>query len=138
MRYALILLALSGCAPTVVAQTPAAPMDHSQHTMHGDGHIAGHEAPSIESVAARTSQRIEIFKSAELQYLGASMAYESLPRLDAAYLESRAFDALENFRAKTDASKTSPAEFLAAHYYYNYSIKELLDYVAEQKASAAK
>lgn len=123
MRYIFILLTLAGCAPTVIAGT-----EHSHHS----GHIGGHEAPDSKTVAAMTSYRAEAFKAAELQYQGAALAYESLPRLTSPHFEARAYDGLIQFRTKVSAPDD---EFLAAQFYYNHSIKELLDYVREQKTS---
>lgn len=117
MRYALALIAL--IAAPVAAQ-------HEHH------HGKAHEVASTEQVAAMTSARIERMKAAELQYQGAAMAYESLPKLTAPHFEARAYDALEHFRTKINAPED---EFIAADFYFNFSIKELLDYVREQKAS---
>lgn len=130
MRYVLILLMLIGCTPPTekqIAYKPA-PQDHG----HSHGHINGHEAPDLKMVAAMTSYRAEAFKAAEMQYQGAALAYESLPRLTLPHLEARAYDGLVQFRTKASAPDD---EFLAAQFYYNHSIKELLDYVREQKAS---
>ena len=133
MRYVLILLLLAGCSPPTdkqIGHSPA-PLPQRPHG-HSHDHIAGHEAPDRAMVAAMTSNRAERFKAAELQYIGAALAYESLPALDAPWLEARAYDALVDFRTK---AKSPDAEYLAADYYFNLSIKELLDYVREQKAS---
>jgi len=122
MRVLILALALAGC----VTPVKAPPIDaHASH-------LAGHDAPTMEQVAAQTSLRREAMKSAEIAYgaalVASTLALESktLDRQSHTSIpsaEGNATGAIEMLRAQANADEPM---FVAALFYVNFSNNELL------------